>query len=303
MEIQLEKDVTPIGVQHPCAVRSLRLSSDNQVLATADVDRVVCLWNKIGGEWIQRFHLALREDNDRFRALDLIRDVQFSTSGKQLIVAAGEALRVFNTDTGEQVWRNNADHNFSFLITTPLTIAVHDDSIACAYADGTIEVYEPGASRPSLRWRDNFGPVRLHFSPDGKSLIGTDRYGVHIWDSSSGVMTTKISAPGKVFDIAVSPTSDTVAVRTLEELHTYSTDRNIWSGGHYARAGLPVVEFSRDGELFVSLDAGGVSLYNADCQLIRRTVISERGPLLAAAFDIDGLLVACSSGEVVKVDL
>ena len=127
----------------------------------------------------------------------------------RFLAAAGPGLRVFNVQTGEQVWRTAPTE----LMTD---VAYNPDgwSLAGAGFEGWIGVWDAATGVRSATLPGHHGEVhRIAFRPDGKRLAtaGRDRV-VRIWDLNTGAAATELRGHrSDVWDVAYSPDGSRLA--------------------------------------------------------------------------------------------
>ncbi|HRF58399.1 MAG TPA: WD40 repeat domain-containing protein [Fimbriimonadaceae bacterium] len=265
------------------------------LLATADTERHLTIWR----DGVRVGDFDLRSKSDKVRPIERVRSIAFSRSGDRVYVASGDKVRAIDTATGEVLWIFEPPRAWCFLIISPNTISVtQDDRLVIAFENGQIAVYDRDGHVIG-GWNDNDAPRYAALLPDGRSLVGTDRFTVCVWDAENQAKIARFTLPERLYALAVSPAHPWVATRELSSV----TITNVESGETLLRIpimpGVPLVAFSTTDPVIAAGEAGGVTVFD----LYGRTVMRCMEPglkMAVAAFTPDGrwLAAGCSDGAV-----
>src|SRR5262249_53902513 len=134
------------------------------------------------------------------------------------------------------------------------------------------------------------------FSPDGKTLLGTEKTSVRFWDVTRGKLKREVKGPGG--PSAYSPegkylvwheekTTRLLAADTLEEVRRFRD---------YPRY-LSAITFSADGKCLATADRNTVSLWDISTGKQTNLIPGHQGDVVSVAFAPDGKGVASGSAD------
>jgi WD40 repeat protein len=274
---------------HEAPVKLVTMSPDGRLLATADVDRQLKVWQD--GKVV--LDKSLRTWNDRFLALDRIRSMQFWLDSQRLYVASGETVKAYRVPDEEPIWEHGRLPTWAFLITCPQCIAISSKGeMAAVYDDGALEIHR-GNHR--VVWTDNDVPKTFSYLRDGTRIAGTDGISICIWDAGTGAKLAKRKPRRKIFGLATSPVKDVIATRSLHELELWDSETGERQASIATSPGLPILAFHPNREMLVAGDARGFFYAGYDGTIYKRIDTQGFSPL-SFAFSPTGdrLYVGCS---------
>lgn len=286
-----------LDVVHKDRVNQIALSPDRKMIATAQDNKVVRLWDAQTGTRIR----DLPAENK-------VYTVAFSPNG-QILASGGQDgyVRLWNIQTGGLIQEPKKTKYRAIL------------SIAFA-PDGQSLAIGGSLWNPVMIWNIESQEERfvekekhkewvhsVYFSPDGQMLVtGSNDDTIIRWNVHDGTM---IGEPlrghtGDVLSVAFSPDSQIIAsgsrdrslilwnARTGEKLRT---EPNAHSGD------VRSVIFSPDGKLIATASEGEVKLWNAQTGALEQTLNDYDGSVTSLAFSRDGKILASSDNKTVKL--
>lgn len=267
---------------------ALAFSPDGKVLATGGKE--IELWNAVTGKQIVK--LSYRTSR--------VHAVAFGPDGKTLASAGvGEpVIRLWEVSSGKQVREfKGAAHNGALALAFApggKTLAAGGGELRVEQKDNAIRLWEVGTGKIIRQLDGHKGRVNaLAFSADGKTLAAASPYGVWVWDAATEKEARQLDKGA--YAVAFSPLANQVVVGGGLTLFADS-GRTVFK---IADAALDVmcVAFSPDGKMVVSGDrAGRVRLWNTLTGTEAEKAGGHSQPVRAVAFSPDGRIVASASG-------
>jgi WD40 repeat protein/transcriptional regulator with XRE-family HTH domain len=286
-------------------VIGVAFSQDGTLLASADADGTVRLWNPATGQAI----------GAPLRVGRAVNAVAFSRDGK--LLASTDA------DGTVRLWKLGTRQPVSSPLLTGSTSRVnavafspHGNLLAVATGEGIVQLWNPATGLevgPPLQ-ADSGSPSAVNavaFSPDGTMLATADGDGlVRLWSLATrrAVGVPLRAAASAVLGVAFSPDGTLLVSADADgtvQLWNPATDQAVGAplpadtgpGG-----GVLGVAFSPDGTLLASADADGtVQLWNpATDQAVGAPLPADTGPgggVLGVAFSPDGTLLASADAD------
>jgi len=302
----LVADSSPIGLTFGNGVAGVAFSSDGQVLATADGDGTVRLWDVATRQQIGAPLIADR-DHSANPVLDAAAGVAFSPDGK-ILATLGEdmTIRLWDVAThrpiGAPMTAGPGAVSGSFPPIFEMAFSPDGTVLATAGSDGTLLLWNVATHRligaPLSAVSDpstNF-VTGVAFSPGGSSLATAGWDGtVRLWDVATGKQIgSPITDPADIQFTGVAFSSDGSILATAGSAGT-----RLWSVTTHQEIGPPItvpsgttaVAFSPDGQVLTTAGYDGTTwlwttpFQVSDTELLRAVCAVAGGSLSRARWN------------------
>lgn len=260
----------------------LAYSPDGELLATSDTGMLIEV--KRADEVVFSVSLAARDD--KVRPTERVRGVRFSHDGRLLYVAAGDRMTAFDVGLGIRVWDYRPPRSFGFLIISPIAVATSLGFVAAAFDNGSFAIWDDGGQMRAL-WHENDCPRFMGFLPDGDRLVGSDSFGLGVWNVQTRRREHKARISDRVYGLATKPDQALVALRTLHHVLIYDADAGEMRARLPIGAGLPLAAFHPTERVLALGDRFGVNVVDLEGGFIERYNTRECS-VLSIAFSPDG---------------
>jgi WD40 repeat protein len=284
-------------------VNGVTFSPDGRLLASADADGYVRLWNPATGQPVRA---PLPADPGIPNG---VSETVFSPDGRLLASADADGyVRLWNPATGQPAGTPLPADPGTQNGVNEVAFSPNGRLLASADADGYVRLWNPATGQPvgaPLRGSNGGGVNEVAFSPDARLLASAGADGaVRLWNPVThqpvGSPLRGSSSGGAANEVAFSPNG---------ALLTYSGGTvRLWNPFTHQPAGAPVhvgsefgVAFSPDGLLATAGGDGTVRLWNPvsghPVGVPLQASADALDPLSGVTFSPDGKLLASSSAD------
>jgi WD40 repeat protein/uncharacterized protein YraI len=280
-------------------VRSLAISSDGRLLATAGYDATIGLWNMTTRKTVGRLSghagrvqcvafapkgnlLASASADRTVKLWDLLsqQEVRTLSGHKEQVWSVafapdGQLLASGSDDFTVKLWRTTEHEELQTLTghtDSVLSVAFSPDGriVASGSADGTVRLWDVDSGQaPRVLVGHTAQVLSVAFSPDGQTIAtASDDQTIRLWRIANGQELRVFRGHGnKIYSLAYAPSGQPLA--------SASADRSVrmWNtaiGANVSTLSASVepvysAAFSPDGSLFLAGDgAGGIRFYTVN---------------------------------------
>ena len=296
----LSTEAPPSFPGHLGGIRLLKFTSDRRRFLSGDLGMRVRLVED--GRTLMQ--LDLRSDGYKARAMDRVRDIAVSEDGAYAFVAAGLHLRCLDLEAGREVWRHSPRFLFGFLQTSPRAVGItKNKNVFVCNDSGAMELWRPEGKLVG-RWGSNDTPNMISRLADGSSFVGSDGYGLTVWEPEDGLRTMKLRSSLRVYALKAFPKSALVATRLDGAIGTFDLFAGSLKRAFHIAPGLPFIDVSPSGETLLYGQGRGAALSNLDGKAV--AFYEQPGArILTAVFDPNGsqIVAGTDAGETVRFDV
>ncbi len=264
-------------------VTFVNFSPDSQIIATANTDKTIKLWQKNG-----KF-LSVLAGHDA-----TIYSLSFSPNG-QMIASA-------SADKTVKLWQQSGK-----LITTlkghtaaiySVIFSPNGKLIASASGDGTVKIWQLNGKLVTTL-KDNDAPIySISFSPDGQKIASASGDGtVKIWQSDGKFLQILNEHNAAVLSVSYSPDGTMLASASADGTVRLweSNGKRLSIFRHKSRVNS--ISFSSDNQIIASASADKmVRLWHRDGTLIK-TLKVHQDQVLSVNFSLDGMMLGSVSSD------
>jgi WD40 repeat protein len=254
---------TVIANAHKDGISSVALSPDGTTLATSGYDGFIKLWAASNGE-------MLGEIDGKVGPLNC---VAFSSDGKCL--AAGGWQGNKSDQLSEfGIWRIADRHSIATIkahtraVTAVQFLPSSNTDLITGGSDGAVKLWGPMFRERQLSPPSEMAIFSIAASPDRKKVVlgAGDLLAkagiVSLWETGSWKLASKVSVPGAVLTVAISPNGEMIAVAGTESAIQIMDAAKLNTIAKFKSGGTPIrsVAFSHSGLELVSGNTDGLVL-------------------------------------------
>ena len=283
---------------HLGGIRLIEFASDDRRFLCADLAMGLSLYE----DGVLKSSIDLGHDDDKTRATDRIHGIVVSEDGSHAYVAAGLYLRCIDLNENREVWRHRSKNFLGFLTSCPRVVGVSKRGDVFVSSDNSImEVLSP-EGKALAKWKPADAPLMLSRMPNGSAFVGSDSFGLTVWDPDEARRITKIRTGLYAYGLMAFPTSNNVLVRTIGGVAVFDLLEGSKVAQFPTAPGLPYVDVSAAEDTILVGHEHGVAIYNLQGELL--TVFEhEDKRILTARFSPSGreVFAGTDAGTVTRM--
>ena len=203
-----------VRLRHKEGIRSVTFTADGKQVITAGGDGRVCFWSLLDGKEALQVHKPGKHP----------LAVCLSPNGKRFATAEGNAVRLWDAKTGDELRSIACEINAKGGV--PLVFSSDGKSIATVAGDRTVRVWAVDSGKEEARLPPLADGVRcVVFTLDGKQLLTAGEQGetaLRAWDLATGRLLRdvplKTEQDFRVRPLAFSPDGRTLALECAAEV-------------------------------------------------------------------------------------
>ncbi|MBN3950075.1 MAG: protein kinase [Nostoc sp. NMS7] len=181
---------------HSRSVKSVAISPDGKILASASYDETIKLWNLATGEEIY----TLTGHSDSVDSISISSDSKTLASGSD-----DKTIKLWNLATGKII-RTLTGHTES---VKSVAISPDGKTLASGSNDNTIRLWNLTTGKTIRTLRDF--SLHIAISPDGKTLVSSSGKSIKLWNLATGEISALTKDYYLVNSVAISPDGKTLA--------------------------------------------------------------------------------------------
>ena len=285
-----------------CAVKSVAVSPDGQIIASGDEANLIKLWNRNTGQEIR----SLAGHSGGVVGLAFSPDGEWLASG-----STDETVKLWQWGTGAL----NATLSGHSGVVTSVAFSRDGEWLASGSSDNTCRLWEAKTGQGQATIEQSDDVVSVEFSPDNRflTILSTWEIALYNLDTKEARRLKMDAGNAARASLAISPDGETLAVGTQDgaiELwdvrtgscrHTFSAHKSSFLDG-----AIESIAFSPNGEILASGGANNsdktIKLWNPTTCELRQTLEGHQKGISALAFSPDGqTLISGSYDQTVRI--
>ncbi len=300
MQIDIARPYMYMG--HLAPVTAIAFSPDGRTIVSGDTERRILI--KAEGSWPVR--LDVSSHDEKVRNTERMRSLGFSKDGMTVFVSAIDRLEAVRLDTLERYWSYTPPRFFGFLVVSPLRLAVAEHGgLAACFDNGTVGVWDVNGRLLAL-WKDREPPNYIGWHPDGKQIVGVNKWQLCVWNPErrrrAGKTSFRDDEP--IHGLTVHPTRPFALIRTLHRLRLIDLQTFQCLSDTDAPVGLPLAAFRPGHDAIAVANEHHVTLQDMEGRWIDALdLIDARVTSLAWSKDGSKLAVGSSDWAVRVFDV
>jgi len=294
------KDFKKRDAVHLLGIFSLAFSPDGKLLAAAEGDARISLWDTASGERRGQ----VEEGKGHFETLTFTADCQrlLASSGSVVQVWDANSKKLHKLDVGQRIRSVGLaalTDGKTVVAGSYRPITASDGMIRHVIrAEGTVSLWDIAASKERHRLEVPHPVLGVALSPDGKTVAYSQEQTVHLLDRDSWKESRRLElTEGFVFRLAFSPDGKVLAVAGRNDIQLWdvATGQPLFPRAAHS-AEVDTIAFTANGKQLLSTcqETGVARLWDVEKARQIRTFAGDWRPLGVVVPSLDGKLLASS---------
>ena len=276
---------------HTETIGDAAFSADGAMVVTASIDKSAIVWDASNGA-----RVATLSGHDVG-----VSSAVFDPAGTRVLTVSGDKARLFDAKTGRLL--HTFPHRFSFGVQLKAPAFSPDGRrVVLAGPGSEARVWDVETGELTLTLAAEGGLSTALFSPDGSRIL-TSADDARVWDANTGVLISRLDGhTDRVVDAEFSAQDGAIVTASWDgTAKVWGPDFKIRHtlGGH--RPNLQHAQFSPEGSLVVTSDAGGAKIWDTSTGRLYLQFDTSMGMRLAAISPSEAAVATTMSNSRVTI--
>lgn len=288
------------ALQQNSPMQNVAYDPNGRWMVASDTDCVLHIFEH--GE--PSFNFALTAHEIKMSTLMRVRSMSFDYNLPILYIACGNLIWALHLENRSILWTATTSRLFAFQGIIANEVCAHPNGyLAYAFDNGHFGLRSPDGIRLKS-WRHNAGPRWMGFCNHASTLVGSDGFAIHEWDTATGLPSLTYQTVGRIMRLSTSVNDPYFAVRTLHHVHVFEVGNRVPLLTADVGSGLPLLAFSKEKPLLAVNSDDEIRIYHFPEGEVRTLSFKTSHPQgLAFSHDGSTLAIAGSDGSVHSITL
>ncbi|MBN2314758.1 MAG: protein kinase [Sedimentisphaerales bacterium] len=195
---------------HAGAVYSVAFSPDNKCIVSGGTDKQIRVWDVSTGEELKTF--SGHKEN--------VYSVGYSPDGRHIVSGSSGVIKIWDAETGEEL-RTLSGHRYS---VRSISFTPNGKRIISGGYDATVRIWDTDTGDEVMTlFGHNKNIESIALSPDGKRIISGSFISAKVWDANTGAELMTLPS-NEALAVAFSPDGRTIAGSDGNDIILWESD-------------------------------------------------------------------------------